>query len=89
MGSSIGLGRIPIRHGSCSFPVAGYDVSIVDDEGKKLPPNTLGNMVIRTPLPPGTMQTIFNNDSRYVSEYLSRFAGYFETGDAAFEDYDG
>jgi propionyl-CoA synthetase len=89
LGNMVGYGRVPVRYGSCSLPVCGYDVQIFDEDGKKLPANSLGNMVIKTPLPPGTMQTIFNDDERFVSGYLSRFPGYFETGDAAFKDEDG
>lgn len=89
MGNSVGLGRIPVRYGSCSMPVCGYNISVFDDDGKAVPANTLGSMVIKTPLPPGALQTIYGDDQKMVQTYLSRFHGYYETGDAGFLDDDG
>ena len=88
VGNSVGLGRVPVRYGSCSMPVPGSELAILDDDGQPVPPNTLGNMVIKTPLPPGTLQTIYNDDQLYVDKYLTRFPGYYETGDAAYIDDD-
>jgi len=89
VGNSVGLGRVPVRYGSCSMPVCGFEVSVFDDEGKALAPNELGNMVIKTPLPPGSMMTLYNDDDRYINNYLSTYPGYYNTGDAAFIDDDG
>ncbi len=85
----MGLGRVPIRYGSCSMPVTGFEISIFDEEGSELPPNELGNMVIKTPLAPGSMKTLYKDDERYVENYLSKYPGYYDTGDAAFIDEDG
>ena len=89
IGNSVGLGRVPARHGSCSMPVTGFDISVVDDEGSPLPPNELGNMVIKLPLAPGAMKTLYKDDERYIETYLSKYPGYYDTGDAAFIDEDG
>jgi propionyl-CoA synthetase len=89
VGNAVGLGRMPVRPGACSAPVPGYDIRVVDDEGKELPPGELGNMIIKTPLPPGTMTTIYNSAERYVREYLTKYPGFYDTGDAAYKDDDG
>jgi propionyl-CoA synthetase len=89
VGNAIGLGRMPVRPGACSAPAPGFDIRIVDDSGRELPRGELGNMVIRVPLPPGTLQTLYEDDERYVSEYLTKYPGFYDTGDAAFVDEDG
>ena len=89
VGNSVGLGRMPIRYGSCSTPVPGFQIEIFDAVGNELPPHTLGDMVIKMPLPPGTLQTIYNDDERYIHEYLTKHPGYYDTGDAAYKDDDG
>ena len=89
VGNAIGLGRMPIHYGACAMPVPGYEITIVDDDGKKVEPNTLGNMTIKIPLPPGTLQTIYNHNERYIKDYLTKYPGYYDTGDAAYMDEDG
>ena len=86
VGNAIGLGRMPIRYGACAAPVPGYDLRVVDESGDDVPANTLGDMVIRLPLPPGTLTTLYNNDERYITEYLSTYPGYYDTGDSAIID---
>lgn len=71
------------------MPVCGYDFNVFDDEGNSVAPNTLGSMVIKNPLPPGALQTIYGDDDRMIQTYLSKFPGYYETGDAGFVDEDG
>ena len=71
------------------MPVSGFEISVFDDEGSTLAPNELGNMVIKLPLPPGSMKTLYKDDERYVENYLSKYPGYYDTGDAAFIDEDG
>ena len=83
------MGIVPIRYGSCSMPVSGWEISVFDDEGSTLAPNELGNMVIKTPLPPGSMKTLYKDNERYIENYLSKYPGYYDTGDAAFIDEDG
>lgn len=89
VGNAVGLGRIPTRYGACAAPVPGYDIAIFDDEGNALPPNTLGSMAIKLPLPPGTLPTLYKNDERYINEYLTKYPGYYDTGDAAYIDDEG
>lgn len=89
VGNSAGLGNVPIRYGSCSMPVSGFEISIFDDHGNSLAPNELGNMVIKCPLPPGSLKTLYRDNDRYVEKYLTKYPGYYDTGDAAFIDDDG
>eukprot|EP00529_Nitzschia_sp_RCC80_P041575 CAMPEP_0113453706 /NCGR_PEP_ID=MMETSP0014_2-20120614/7491_1 /TAXON_ID=2857 /ORGANISM="Nitzschia sp." /LENGTH=855 /DNA_ID=CAMNT_0000345099 /DNA_START=159 /DNA_END=2726 /DNA_ORIENTATION=+ /assembly_acc=CAM_ASM_000159 len=89
VGNAVGLGRVPVRYGSCSLPVPGFKLEIFDDDGQRLPRNQLGNLAIRTPLPPGSLRTIYKDDQRYIDSYLLRYPGYYETGDAAYIDDDG
>lgn len=89
VGNAVGLGRVPVRYGSCSMPVPGFDLAFFDEKGSTVPANTLGNMAIKTPLPPGTLTTIYKQDERYLKDYLSKYPGYYETGDSAFVDDDG
>jgi len=89
VGNSIGLGRIPLRHGGCAGPVAGYDVHILDEAGHDVGMDQLGDMVLKLPLPPGTLKTLYGNDERFINAYLTHFPGYYDTSDAAFRDEDG
>lgn len=89
VGNAVGLGRIPMRPGACTGPSPGFDVRILDENAADVRPGQLGDMVLKTPLPPGTLLTLYNNDERYVREYLSRYPGFYDTADAAFYDDDG
>lgn len=89
VGNAVGLGRVPVHYGACALPVVGFDVAIASDEGKILPPNNLGNMLLKLPLPPGSLTTLYNNNERYVKDYLTKYPGYYATGDAAKIDDDG
>ena len=84
-----GLQELPLRAGSPSFPVPGYNVSIVDERGAPVSPLDEGNIVIALPLPPGTLTTLWNGDERYIRTYLSAFDGYYLTGDSGYFDRDG
>ena len=85
----VGLGMLPVKVGSPSVPMPGYDVRILGDDGTEVAPGTLGSIAIRLPLPPGTLSTLWNADARYVRSYLSRFPGFYDTGDAGTVDEDG
>ncbi|NYT16442.1 MAG: propionyl-CoA synthetase [Methanomicrobiales archaeon] len=84
-----GLELFPVKPGSCTKPVPGYDVHVLDDHGTELPPGKTGTIVIRLPLPPGCLTTLWNNDQDYIRTYLSEYPGYYLTGDAGFIDDDG
>jgi propionyl-CoA synthetase len=85
----VGLGMLKVKPGSPTKAVPGFDVSVVDDDGQKTPLGKVGNVVIRMPLPPGCLPTLWNNDEGFVSSYLTRFPGYYTTSDAGFIDDDG
>ncbi|MHB8788609.1 MAG: propionyl-CoA synthetase [Desulfobulbaceae bacterium] len=85
----MGIEQFPIKPGSPTVPVPGYDVRVVDHGGHELGPNQEGNIVIRLPLPPGTLATLWRNDERFVKSYMTSFPGYYETSDGGYIDEDG
>ena len=85
----MGIEQFPIKAGSPTMPVPGYDVRVVDHGGHELGPNQEGNIVIRLPLPPGTLATLWRNDERFVKSYMTSFPGYYETSDGGYIDEDG
>jgi propionyl-CoA synthetase len=86
----LGLGdELPVKLGSPSVPMPGYDVQILDDAGQRLPNGELGAIVVRLPLPPGTLPTLWHAEDRFLKSYLDHFPGYYETGDAGYMDEDG
>ena len=84
-----GLTPLPVKPGSASVPVPGYDVQVLDDAGAPVAAGNIGNVVIRLPLPPGTLTTLWQNEAGYRDSYLSRYPGYYLTGDAGYIDSDG
>ncbi len=85
----LGLEALPVKPGSPTKPVPGYDVRILDEAGAEVPAGVEGAVSIRLPLPPGTLQTIWGDDDRFVSSYLSRFDGWYVSGDGGSIDEDG
>ncbi|HEX2100687.1 MAG TPA: propionyl-CoA synthetase, partial [Candidatus Synoicihabitans sp.] len=85
----VGLGMLPVKPGSCTKPVPGYDVHVLGDDGKELPPGQIGSIVVKLPLPPGCLPTLWNNDEGYRKAYVARFPGYYLTADAGYKDEDG
>ena len=83
-----GLEPMPIKPGSPTVPVPGYDVVVLDQSGKRLGPHEEGAICISLPLPPGTLPTLWQDDKRYVESYLSAFPGYYLTGDGGYLDAD-
>lgn len=84
-----GLEPLPLKEGSPSVAVPGYDVCVLDGTGRPVPAGHEGNIVIRLPLPPGTLPTLWGNDQRFIDSYLSAFPGYYTTGDGGYIDEDG
>jgi propionyl-CoA synthetase len=85
----IGLGQLPVKYGSPCVPMPGYDVQVLDDAGHPVPKGTLGNVVVKLPLPPGCLPTLWNADERFRQAYLVEFPGYYKTADAGLIDDDG
>jgi len=80
---------MPIKAGSPSVPVPGYDVRVLDTTGKEAAAGEEGAICIRLPLPPGTLPTLWGDDERYVTSYLSTFEGHYVSGDGGYVDEDG
>jgi len=78
-----------IKPGSPTLPVPGYDIRVLTEEGAEAQPGQIGRIVIRLPLPPGSLPTLWHNDAGYVKTYLSQHAGYYLAGDAGYKDGDG
>ncbi|GIT92506.1 propionyl-CoA synthetase [Jannaschia pagri] len=85
----MGLEELPVKIGSPSVPMPGYDVQVLDDGGHPVAPGTLGAIAVKLPLPPGTLPTLWNARERFEKSYLNTFPGYYETGDAGMLDEDG
>ncbi|MBY5447231.1 propionyl-CoA synthetase [Rhizobium leguminosarum] len=85
----LGLGVLPIKHGSPALPMPGYDIAVLDDAGHPIEAGTLGNIVVKLPLPPGCLPTLWNADERFRAAYLDEFPGYYKTADAGYVDEDG
>ena len=85
----MGIEHLPVKAGSPTRAVCGYDVQVLDGQGKQVPDGNIGSLVIKLPLPPGTLPTLWNADQRYKDSYLSWFDGYYLTGDAGYRDDDG
>ena len=88
-GNPAGLEALPVKIGSPTVAMPGYDVQILDEAGHPVGPHTLGAIAIKLPLPPGTLPTLWNAEARFKSSYLNAFPGYYETGDAGMMDEDG
>ena len=89
VGNPMGIEQLPIKVGSPSVPMPGYDVKILDNDGNELPRGELGAVAIKLPLPPGSLPTLWNAEERFKKSYLSTFPGFYETGDAGLIDNDG
>jgi len=85
----MGLHPFPVKTGSPTKPAPGWDVRVVDADCNPVETGQTGALVVRLPLPPGTLPSLWNNDERYVSSYLSEFPGYYKTADAGYIDQDG
>ena len=85
----VGLGILPIKLGSPTVAMPGYQVDIVDEACRPVADGTMGSLVIKLPLPPGCLPTLWRQDERMVESYLSEFPGYYKTSDAGVKDADG
>ncbi|MBO0931506.1 propionyl-CoA synthetase [Fibrella aquatilis] len=87
--NQLGLDPIPVKMGSSSKPVCGYDLQILDEDGQQLGPNQEGYVCVKLPLPPGFTPTLWHDTPRFRESYLNRFPGYYLTGDGGYIDEDG
>ena len=89
VGNPVGLGMLPVKHGSPTVPMPGYDLRIVDEAAQPVEAGKMGNIVLRLPLPPGALQTLWQQDQRMHDSYLADFPGFYKTADAGYVDADG
>lgn len=89
VGDPMGLGLLPVKHGSPTVPLPGWDVQCLDEGGHPVKPGTMGAIVLKLPLPPGALPTLWNDDERFKEAYLAAYPGYYNTSDAGFIDADG
>ncbi len=88
-GNPAGLGTLPVKPGSATVPMPGYTIDVVDEANNKVAANTIGSLVIKLPMPPGALPTLWHQDKRMRESYLDEFPGYYKTADAGFIDDDG
>ena len=88
-GNCTGIESFPVKYGSAFKPVPGYNLKILNNEGKELEPGKMGDIVVKLPLPPGTFPTLWNADERYKLNYMTNYPGYYQTYDAGHIDEDG
>ncbi len=82
----MGVEPLEVKPGSPTVAVPGYDIRVLDDEGREVPRGESGNIMVKLPLPPGNLSTLWGNQQRFYDAYLSRFEGYYLTGDAGVMD---
>src|SRR6184192_3957888 len=85
----VGLGMLPVKPGSPTKPVSGYDVRVLGEDNQETPAGQIGSIALRLPLPPGCLPTLWNNDAGYEKSYLTAYPGHYLTGDAGYNDEDG
>ncbi|HYI91624.1 MAG TPA: propionyl-CoA synthetase [Beijerinckiaceae bacterium] len=88
-GNPLGLGLLPVKYGSPTAPMPGYDLRILDEGGKPAPPGAMGSIGVKLPLPPGCLPSLWKADERFREGYLAAFPGHYATADAGFIDEDG
>jgi propionyl-CoA synthetase len=85
----LGIEPLPVKPGSPTRAVPGYDIQVLDEGGAPVPAGTIGRIMLKLPLPPGCLPTLWGHDERFVQSYLSAQPGYYLTGDAGYLDEDG
>ncbi|MEK6709021.1 MAG: propionyl-CoA synthetase [Nitrospinota bacterium] len=89
LANCVGIEHLPVKHGSPTKPVPGFEFQVLDGECRPVKPGQMGAISVRLPLPPGCLPTLWNADQRFIDAYLSEYPGYYKTGDAGFVDEDG
>ncbi len=85
----VGLQRFPVKYGSPTKAVPGWNLQVIGDDGNLARPGQIGSLVVELPLPPGSLMTLWNNDQRFIDAYMYEFPGYYKTADAGFIDEEG
>ncbi len=85
----LGIEAMEIKPGSPTVAMPGYDVRILSEEGDEMPDGEMGNIVVKLPMPPSCLPSLWGNDQRFIDAYLSKYDGYYLTGDAGYKDADG
>ncbi len=88
-GNPLGLGALPVKHGSPTVAMPGYELDVLDEGGKPVGPSAMGTIVIKLPLPPGALPTLWQAEDRFKESYLATYPGYYNTSDAGYIDEDG
>jgi propionyl-CoA synthetase len=88
-GNPVGLGALPVKYGSPTVPMPGYDLQVLDAGARPVKTGETGTLAVKLPLPPSCLPTLWNNDARFRSSYLAEFPGYYTTSDAGYIDEDG
>src|SRR6202022_2360862 len=82
----VGLGMLPVKPGSPTKIVPGYDIRVLGEDNRELPAGEIGSIAVKLPMPPGSLPTLWNNDAGYERSYLTRHPGFYLTGDAGYKD---
>jgi len=88
-GNPVGLGQLPVKHGSATVPMPGYEMAVLDEGAKPVTRGTVGSLVVKLPLPPSCLPTLWQQDERCREAYFAEFPGYYKTADAGYIDDDG
>lgn len=89
-GNPLGLGMLPVKHGSPTVPMPGFDLQVLDEQGQRIETaGDSGTLAIKLPMPPGCLTTLYNNDEGFETSYTRAFSGYYSTSDAGYIDEDG
>jgi len=87
-GNPLGIEKFPVKYGSATKPMPGWDVRIHNPENEEVPRGDIGAIVVKLPLPPGALMTLWGADDRFAEKYMSEYPGFYQTGDAGFMDED-
>ncbi len=88
-GNPLGITKFKVKYGSATKPLPGWDVRILNADNKEVPHGDIGAIVVKLPMPPGALPTLWNADARFIKAYMSEYPGHYQTGDAGFIDEDG
>jgi propionyl-CoA synthetase len=88
-GNPVGLGTLPVKHGSATVPMPGYAMEVLDEGARPVKRGTVGSLVVKLPLPPSCLPTLWQQDARCKESYFAEFPGYYKTADAGYIDDDG